>query len=67
MRSHLRKLYEFAGDRVRFSDKFAERYPVALLEVSLSIGSTDSMDFEYLRKFKVLADEIQPKWRSDHL
>jgi uncharacterized protein (UPF0276 family) len=47
--------------------RIAERYPVVMHGVSLSIGSTDPLDFEYLRKLKNLADEIKPLWISDHL
>ena len=45
----------------------AERYPVVLHGVSLSIGSTDPLNFDYLRKLKVLAAEVKPAWVSDHL
>ena len=45
----------------------AERYPVALHGVSLSIGSTDPLNREYLASLKRLADEIRPAWISDHL
>lgn len=48
-------------------DRIAERYPVVMHGVSLSIGSTDPLDFEYLRKLKRLADEIGAAWVSDHL
>lgn len=34
--------------------------------VSLSIGSTDPLDFEYLRKLKTLADTVRAHWVSDH-
>lgn len=47
--------------------RIAERYPVVMHGVSLSIGSTDPLDFDYLRKLKSLADEIKPLWISDHL
>ena len=47
--------------------QIAERYPVVMHGVSLSIGSTDPVDFEYLRKLKALADEVNPVWVSDHL
>ncbi|HEV2859866.1 MAG TPA: DUF692 domain-containing protein [Pyrinomonadaceae bacterium] len=47
--------------------RIAERYPLVMHGVSLSIGSTDPLDTEYLRKLKNLADEIQPLWISDHL
>jgi len=45
----------------------AERYPVVMHGVSLSIGSTDPLNFEYLTKLKALAAECQPVWISDHL
>jgi uncharacterized protein (UPF0276 family) len=45
----------------------AERYPTVMHGVSLSIGSTDPLDFDYLAKLRRLADEIKPHWISDHL
>jgi uncharacterized protein (UPF0276 family) len=45
----------------------AERYPVVMHGVSLSIGSTDPLNFEYLGKLKSLSREIKPKWISDHV
>ena len=48
-------------------DQIAERYPVVLHGVSLLIGSTDQINFDYLRKLKRLADEIGAVWVSDHL
>jgi uncharacterized protein (UPF0276 family) len=45
----------------------AERHPVVLHGVSLSIGSTDPLDTAYLATLKRLADEVRPAWISDHL
>jgi uncharacterized protein (UPF0276 family) len=42
-------------------------YPVVPHGVSLSIGSTDALDERYLARLKVLVDEIDPPWFSDHL
>lgn len=47
--------------------RVSERYPVVLHGVSLSIGSTDPLNMDYLRRLKALADEIGPAWISDHL
>lgn len=44
-----------------------ERYPVAMHGVSLSIGSTTALDYEYLRALRDLARRIEPAWISDHL
>lgn len=47
--------------------RIAERYPVVLHGVSLSIGSTDPLDMAYLRRLRALADETGARWVSDHL
>ena len=47
--------------------KIAEQYPIVMHGVSLSIGSTDPINFDYLKKIKKLATEIDAKWVSDHL
>ena len=48
-------------------ERLAERYPVVMHGVSLSIGSSDPLDFDYLGKLKALAHAIGPAWISDHL
>ena len=47
--------------------RVAERYPIVMHGISLNIGSTDPLDFEYLRKLKKLAAETRAAWISDHL
>ncbi len=44
-----------------------DRYPVVMHGVSLSIGSTDPINVDYLKKLKLLANEVEPEWISDHL
>lgn len=57
-----------SGGRPRqMLNKIAEQYPIVMHGVSLSIGSTDNLDMDYLASLKKLADDIQPKWVSDHL
>ncbi len=48
-------------------DWVAERYPVVLHGVSMSIGSTDPLDFDYLGKLKRLARDVGAAWVSDHV
>ncbi|MFN0050976.1 MAG: DUF692 domain-containing protein [Planctomycetales bacterium] len=48
-------------------DQVAERYPIVMHGVSLSIGSADPLDFTYLDKLKRLAEQVHPRWISDHL
>jgi uncharacterized protein (UPF0276 family) len=55
------------GRPLHVLDQVAERYPVALHGVSLSIGSTDPLDRDYLRKLKALALRTRARWVSDHL
>ena len=57
-----------SGGRPRYVlNQIAERYPVVLHGVSMSIRSTDPLDFGYLTSLKRLADEINAQWLSDHL
>ncbi len=48
-------------------DQIAERYPIVMHGVSLSIGSTDPLDHDYLGKLKALATDTKAAWISDHL
>lgn len=47
--------------------QIAEKYPVVMHGVSMSIGSTDPLNVDYLKSLKTLADEVKPAWISDHL
>lgn len=48
-------------------ERVAERYPVVMHGVSMSVGSTDPLDFGYLSKLKRLARATNARWVSDHL
>ena len=48
-------------------EQVAERYPVVLHGVSMSIGSTDPLDLDHLQRLKALAARISARWISDHL
>jgi uncharacterized protein len=57
-----------SGGRPRYIlQQIAERYRVVMHGVSLSIGSTDPLNFDYLQKLKRLAGEVNALWISDHL
>lgn len=47
--------------------RVAEHYPIVMHGVSLSIGTVDPLNSEYLRKLKRLIDDVNPAWVSDHL
>jgi uncharacterized protein (UPF0276 family) len=60
--------YMVAGGKpLYYLDKIRERYPMVMHGVSLSIGSTDPLNEEYLLRLKTLARRITPAWISDHL
>ncbi len=42
-------------------------YPIAMHGVSMSIGSTDPLNRDYLRQLRDLARRFEPAWISDHL
>lgn len=48
-------------------DELLPRYPVAAHGVSLSIGSSDPLDRDYLAALKRFIHEIDPAWVSDHV
>src|ERR1700722_15954429 len=55
------------GKPLNYLERIRERFPLVMHGVSLSIGSTDPIDFEYLRAVRGLAARIEPHWISDHL
>lgn len=55
------------GKALHYLDRFRERYPIVMHGVSLSIGGTDPLDMDYLRRLKALVERINPVWLSDHL
>lgn len=55
------------GQPLSILERIRADYPIVMHGVSMSIGSTDPLDMDYLRALKALADRIQPRWISDHL
>lgn len=58
---------DVGGMPMRNLMRVREHYPMAMHGVSLSIGSTDPLDRDYLRGLKALADRLEPAVVSDHL
>jgi uncharacterized protein len=60
--------YMVAGGKpLHYLDRIRGRYPVVMHGVSLSIGSADPLNRDYLQQLKSLAERIEPRWISDHL
>ena len=55
------------GKPLDYLERIRERFPLVMHGVSLSIGSTDPLDFKYLADVRALAARIEPHWISDHL
>jgi hypothetical protein len=55
------------GRPLAILERVAERYPIVMHGVSLSIGSTDPLDHGYLREVAALRDRVGARWVSDHL
>jgi uncharacterized protein (UPF0276 family) len=55
------------GRPLYFLDQIAERYPVAMHGVGLSIGSVAPLDLAYVRELKRLRERAGARWVSDHL
>lgn len=56
-----------AGRPLHYLDAIAAQYPVAMHGVSLSIGSSDPIDRDYLSELRALRDRVAARWVSDHL
>jgi len=55
------------GRPLDFLEQIAEAYPLVMHGVSLSIGSSDPLDRQYLSELKALRDRVGARWVSDHL
>jgi uncharacterized protein (UPF0276 family) len=55
------------GKALYFLDALKEHYPLVMHGVSLSIGGSHTLDIDYLRQLRKLANRVQPHWISDHL
>ena len=55
------------GKPLYYLDRIRADYPIVLHGVSMSIGSADPLDLEYLKELKALVDRVEPVWMSDHL
>ena len=55
------------GKPLAHLDKIRQDYPLVMHGVSMSIGSTDPLNLDYLKKLKTLINRVEPQWISDHL
>lgn len=55
------------GRPIAMLERIRADYPIVMHGVSMSLASTDPLDFDYLEALKKLAERIEPRWISDHL
>lgn len=55
------------GKPIDYLTRIREHYPMVMHGVSMSIGSIEPLDFDYLNQLKTLIERVQPEWFSDHL
>lgn len=55
------------GEKADELDQILAHYPVVMHGVTLSIGSPEPLDFNYLKQLKELARKTKSPWFSDHL
>ncbi|QKL01838.1 DUF692 family protein [Pseudomonas sp. NY5710] len=59
--------YMVGGARVEWLERIAERHPLSLHGVSLSLAADVAPDTEHLRRFRALTERVQPSLVSEHL
>ena len=58
---------DVGGRPSRILEQVAAHYPIVMHGVSLSIGSLDPLDRDYLAQLGALAHKTKARWVSDHL
>lgn len=55
------------GKPLHYLTRIREHYPMVMHGVSLSIGSSEPLNRNYLTRLKALIKRVEPEWFSDHL
>lgn len=55
------------GKPLAHLDRIRQDYPMVMHGVSMSIGTTDPLNYDYLNRLKELITRVEPGWISDHL
>lgn len=60
--------YMVAGGKpLHYLTRIREHYPMVMHGVSMSIGSVEPLNWDYLDQLKALIERVEPEWVSDHL
>jgi uncharacterized protein (UPF0276 family) len=55
------------GKPLHYLNRIREHYPMVMHGVSMSIGSVEPLNRDYLKQLKALIQRVEPVWISDHL
>lgn len=55
------------GRPMHVLDSIAARYPIVMHGVSMSIGTTDKIEWRYMRELRELARRVKAVWLGDHV
>jgi uncharacterized protein (UPF0276 family) len=55
------------GKPLHYLARLRAHYPMVMHGVSLSIAGNEELNVDYLREVRVLADQLETQWLSDHL
>jgi uncharacterized protein (UPF0276 family) len=67
LEAHSENYFADGGAQVDYLVKLAEHYPLSLHGVGLSLGSTDALDREHLRRIRRLVNRFEPGLISEHV
>jgi len=67
LEAHSENYFADGGAQIEHLSKARELYPLSLHGVGLSLGSTDPLNIEHLRKLKRLVNWSEPAFISEHL
>jgi len=55
------------GRPLQILEQVNDQYPIIMHGVSMSIGSTDPINWDYMKRLKNLAARVKPAWLGDHV
>ena len=67
LEAHSENYFADGGAQIEYLSRLREHYPLSLHGVGLSLGSTDELDREHLRRLKRLVDRFEPALVSEHV
>ena len=67
LEAHSENYFADGGAQIEYLSQLREHYPLSLHGVGLSLGSTDELDREHLRRLKRLVDRVEPALVSEHV